>query len=166
MKAKNMTRPFIKFLRDVYEDRPVIGAEVGVLHGVNAEYILRTLNIERLYLVDNDVKRAKFLKEEHGEKVILLNGWSPGIASKVTEPLDFVYIDAIHEYEPVLEDCRGWYPKLKRDGFLGGHDYFDRFPGLMRGVQEFASEVGKTIMSGVWDWWLVTEEQSIRYSSQ
>jgi hypothetical protein len=38
--------------------------------------------------------------------------------------LDFVYIDARHEEEYVLEDIEAWLPKLKKHGFIGGHDFY------------------------------------------
>jgi len=38
--------------------------------------------------------------------------------------LDFVYIDARHEEEYVLEDIEVWLPKLKKHGFIGGHDFY------------------------------------------
>lgn len=37
--------------------------------------------------------------------------------------LDFVYIDANHTYESVVEDITTWYPKIKSGGVLAGHDY-------------------------------------------
>jgi hypothetical protein len=37
--------------------------------------------------------------------------------------LDFVYIDANHEYEHVLEDVRAWAPKVRAGGIVSGHDY-------------------------------------------
>ena len=36
--------------------------------------------------------------------------------------LDFVWIDAGHEYEDVVEDIKLWYPKIKDGGFILGHD--------------------------------------------
>lgn len=39
------------------------------------------------------------------------------------ESLDFVYIDANHEYSYVLEDMHLWYPKVKKGGLFCGHDY-------------------------------------------
>ena len=38
--------------------------------------------------------------------------------------LDFVYIDARHEEQYVLEDIDAWLPKLKKHGFIGGHDFY------------------------------------------
>jgi hypothetical protein len=47
------------------------------------------------------------------------------IASKFfgDNSLDFVYIDANHSYEFVKEDINLWYPKVKKGGWVMGHDY-------------------------------------------
>lgn len=37
--------------------------------------------------------------------------------------LDFVYIDANHAYDYVVQDIKLWYPKVKKEGYLLGHDY-------------------------------------------
>lgn len=39
--------------------------------------------------------------------------------------LDFIYIDANHAYDFVVEDISLWFPKLKKGGILAGHDYID-----------------------------------------
>jgi hypothetical protein len=39
------------------------------------------------------------------------------------ESLDFVFIDAGHEYENVYADIKSWLPKVKPGGWIGGHDY-------------------------------------------
>jgi hypothetical protein len=39
------------------------------------------------------------------------------------ESLDFVFIDASHEYQDVLDDINAWMPKLKIGGTIAGHDY-------------------------------------------
>ena len=37
--------------------------------------------------------------------------------------IDFVYIDANHKYDYVLQDFESWYPKVKPGGVIGGHDF-------------------------------------------
>ena len=37
--------------------------------------------------------------------------------------LDFVYIDGCHKYEPIKDDIRAWFSKIKPDMFLGGDDW-------------------------------------------
>jgi predicted O-methyltransferase YrrM len=49
--------------------------------------------------------------------------------------LDFVFIDALHTYEAVLEDLAAWHPKVRRDGIVAGHDY--RWDGVQKAVHEF-----------------------------
>lgn len=51
--------------------------------------------------------------------------------------LDMVYIDGIHQYESVKADIEAWLPKVKRGGWMAGHDYQARFRGTMRAVDEF-----------------------------
>jgi predicted O-methyltransferase YrrM len=37
--------------------------------------------------------------------------------------LDLVYLDGDHRYESVLNDLKGWMPKLKAGGIMAGHDW-------------------------------------------
>jgi len=37
--------------------------------------------------------------------------------------IDFVFIDAAHDYESVKRDVNAWLPKVKTTGVLAGHDY-------------------------------------------
>jgi predicted O-methyltransferase YrrM len=37
--------------------------------------------------------------------------------------LDFVFIDAAHDYDSVVKDMAAWYPKIKPGGIWAGHDY-------------------------------------------
>jgi hypothetical protein len=55
--------------------------------------------------------------------------------------LDFVFLDADHAYEAVCRDLEAWFPKVKRRGVLGGHDYLHaHFPGVRRAADEFFRE--------------------------
>ena len=55
--------------------------------------------------------------------------------------LDFVFLDASHEYEDVKNDIKRWLPKIKLGGIISGHDYypddcFDWYPGVKKAVNE------------------------------
>ena len=39
--------------------------------------------------------------------------------------LDFVYLDARHDYRSVQDDILAWAPKVRSGGILAGHDYID-----------------------------------------
>jgi len=55
--------------------------------------------------------------------------------------LDFVYIDGNHGYTSVLVDLHTWAPKVRRGGFVAGHDYRRNprkpFIQVIEAVQEF-----------------------------
>lgn len=58
--------------------------------------------------------------------------------------LDFVFIDASHEYEDVKKDIQTWLPKIKKGGVLAGHDYYlgyDYFPGVKKAANECLSNL-------------------------
>lgn len=55
--------------------------------------------------------------------------------------LDFIFIDASHDYESVKKDIVDWYPKLKDNGIIAGHDYnIKNWPGVVKAVNEFFGE--------------------------
>lgn len=54
--------------------------------------------------------------------------------------LDFVHIDASHDYENVLSDIKAWYPKVKPGGFITGDDYVINWNGVIKAVDEYFKE--------------------------
>ncbi len=66
------------------------------------------------------------------------------------ESLDFVYIDADHTYEALKEDIAAWFPKVKQGGILGGHDYCQAFPGVIKIVNEIFKSPNVEEIS----WWV------------
>ena len=50
------------------------------------------------------------------------------------ESLDFIFIDAGHEYEDVIEDITCWYSKVRPGGHIMGHD-IDQ-PQVRKAVKE------------------------------
>ena len=64
-------------------------------------------------------------------------------ASKEGIRFAFVYIDADHRYEHVLQDLEAWHGLVGDNCFLGGHDYVNppgrEDLGVVRAVTEFCS---------------------------
>lgn len=59
------------------------------------------------------------------------------------ESLDFVFIDASHEYLDVKTDIKSWLPKVKPGGILAGHDYTPPFfPQVVRAVHDSFGDYG------------------------
>ena len=81
-------------------------------------------------------------------------------ASKIVqdESLDFVFIDAAHDYKSVVLDIKCWFPKVRKGGLVSGHDYGGRrnklgYFGVNKAVDEFAEANNYTILhSPGWLW--------------
>lgn len=54
--------------------------------------------------------------------------------------IDFVFVDAGHEYESVVKDINAWLPKIKKGGIISGHDYFNPC-GVKQAVDELIDGV-------------------------
>lgn len=61
--------------------------------------------------------------------------------------LDVVFIDAGHTYADVKADIIAWLPKVKKGGYLAGHDY-SWAPPVKKAVDELVSPVEET--EGCW----------------
>jgi hypothetical protein len=68
--------------------------------------------------------------------------------------LDFVFIDAAHDYESVKKDINAWFPKIKKGGIISGHDYAWS-DDVKKAVDEFF--VGKEIYETEGCWVYFTE---------
>lgn len=66
-------------------------------------------------------------------------------ARRCRAPLDFVHIDANHDYKHVEQDIDLWWPHVRRGGILAGHDVGDQYPGVLQAVREFACREGLTV---------------------
>lgn len=73
--------------------------------------------------------------------------------------LDFVFIDASHEYPDVVDDINAWLPKVKVGGVLAGHDVYR--DGVSRAAKDTLGEVF-TIDEGCW----IYEKKAITNTSQ
>jgi hypothetical protein len=56
------------------------------------------------------------------------------------ESLDFVFIDASHDYESFKKDLFAWFPKVKIGGMISGHDFADAYQGIVKAVKDHLCE--------------------------
>jgi len=170
-------RPMIAHMTFNFANKPIIGVEIGVFKGENAENILSTLNIHKLFLVDSYVGYNQYIdvlsKErlvdaltiaqkrlfKHKDKICWLLEYSTVAYSQIANLLDFVYIDGNHRHEYVWDDLMNYYPLVKSGGFIGGHDYFnDNSTGVKKAVDEFVLVNNLELALGLQgihsDWWI------------
>lgn len=137
------------------------GAEVGVATGRFSKFMFDTIPGLSLICVD-DWANSKFAhtyeiaKETlKGCNAKLIKKTSVEAAKEVENgSLDFVYIDANHEYNHVVDDIASWYPKVRSGGVVCGDDYYLTHAGntgVIRAVQEFCRENGIEFYITDWD---------------
>ncbi len=161
--------------------------EVGVLRGLFSAHILTHWEGQKLISVDPWIEQDKDVYMDtanqpqevqdniYREVVDLLGIY--GSRSEIwrmtsreaavliaDNSLDFVYIDARHDYESVMEDLESWFPKVRSGGVIAGHGYLDgdlpegRF-GVRRAVREFFAAQGLVVCATTsdppWLSWLV-----------
>lgn len=71
--------------------------------------------------------------------------------------LDFVFVDADHQYESVRKDIMAWYPKIRKGGIIAGHDYLSEFR-VADAVKSIFGERYQVWEEGVCHVWYTTRE--------
>lgn len=64
--------------------------------------------------------------------------------------VDFVFIDADHEFENVKKDIYAWLPKVKKGGIIAGHDYVASQQGVIKAVNSIWRKDRKFYAGHVW----------------
>jgi len=183
LRIRRFERPVIEYIARKY-NRPsnLVGVEIGVYRGDNAAYILLTLDMKKLFLIDpyleykeyknnpgwegrvqtdfnNFLEIATSKLKPYQEKVEFIKKKSEDAAPDVPDGLDFVYIDGNHEYDFVKRDIDLYYPKLKEGGVLGGDNL--EMSGVSRAVIEFVANHSLNIHGVKWAQayeWLVVKK--------
>lgn len=139
---KNISR-FDLFNQIKFDFENGFGVEVGTFKAEFSKFILENWN-GTLYMVDvwrplgeeylDSSNHKNYQNEIYSHAMNNLVGLEDrGIMIRASsekasqifsdESLDFVYIDANHAYDFVVNDIEYWYSKVKKGGYLWGHDY-------------------------------------------
>lgn len=173
--AKKFPKGMIRFMKS-QGMKNIVGVEIGVDEGTNAKYAFKYLDIKKLYLIDpynyseeyKQGDKGKFTIDENAQKakLIMLNKLkdfpielyeitSDKAVSKFKDKsLDYVYIDGDHRYEQVKKDIENYYPKVKKGGVFGGHNFCD-FRGVTDAVMEFALKSKLKLTVDTEDWYVI-----------
>jgi len=83
--------------------------------------------VRRQHRAHCEVRLAEALRSGRAEIVELDSAVA---ASRIQDgELDFVYLDARHDFAGVVADIRAWWPKVRVGGVFAGHDFVDgEFP--------------------------------------
>ena len=158
--------PFLLNRRELFG----LGIEVGVQRGRFSDYLLEHWKGKQLISVDpwledslekyvdhanvpQDKHDVLYLEtkqrlSKHGDRSLVWRMNSLEAAEKIDDQsLDFVYIDARHDYVSVQEDLNLWFQKIAPGGIIAGHDYADTIHrgavfGVKSAVDDFFAEKG------------------------
>ena len=153
------------------------GVEVGVRAGEFSKWILGHCSVAMMHMVDpwelqdkklyHDISNRDqkhqdklynnlndYMDTPHRGRYQLHRGYSVEKAKDFKDnSLDFVYLDARHDYAGVKEDLEAWWPKLKQGGLFAGHDFVpdgnlkEGAFGVQKAVWEFCSLKHKEYLS-------------------
>lgn len=140
-----------------------VGAEVGVFSGRFSRQLCRLTEPTRFYAIDawwegdgeTFASRPKVrTRDAHGSTLIRLRPWiSSGVAQVLVrksqqalrelEPghLDWLYLDAGHEFQQTLEELRLCSRVVKPSGIIAGHDFICmKWQGVFKAIKAFLTE--------------------------
>ncbi|MBD3184917.1 hypothetical protein GF312_21725 [Candidatus Poribacteria bacterium] len=173
--------PFITWLAEVYKrserKEKVIGIELGVFKAAHAEYIMESIDIEKLYLIDpyeagyegeiaDDIPEARDFAakrmSKYGERIQwMYNDGNEALKKLAVKGVkaDFIYIDGKHDYTSSLSNINHAVALVKDKGFVAGHDYLIRSNPpieVKKAVDDFLKDKPYkffTAGSPIPDWW-------------
>lgn len=161
-------------------------AEIGVADGENAWSFISNMDIAEAWLVDtwghaldpNDPD-SQLLGRTHADwtemynmvadrfkdhpGVNLVRMWAEEADKVVPHELDFIYLDASHDYADLVKDIQVWLPHVRTGGWLMGDDYTGG--GIMKATQEFsiANHIDLRASSTPTQWWFVKDRDTNQY---
>lgn len=119
-----------------------VGAEIGVAKGYFSKHLLRfvpglllfSIDAWKLFsgcrlgetqqMMDKLYERAK--QRLYPYNCAIIREWSNQAVKYFADgSLDFVYIDAAHDYDSVMEDLTLWSKKVRKGGIVAGDDFVD-----------------------------------------
>jgi hypothetical protein len=153
-----------------------VGAEIGVFRGHFTSLICALAKPRKLYLIDPWTKigptfgwveeytnfdtltteaarteaTARAAEFPDIQTVVIENEY-PACKALITEPLDFAYLDASHNYEATLDELNHLQGQMTPDSVILGDDWLpnpiSRHHGVFVAVQEFTRNTGWEIIA-------------------
>ena len=145
-----------------------VGAEVGVRDGKFSETFCKAIPGLKLYCVDlwweYDKCNAEKAEEHYQTARRRLDPYGvifvrePSMRAVQTfddNSLDFVYIDANHDFDFVIQDIVEWSKKVRPGGIICGHDYYrTRGMGVVPAVDAY------TYAHNIQQWFITDEKEA------
>jgi len=166
-KTHNCTRETLaKFMGDMAFQA---GAEIGVAKGDFSLVLCSYIPNLKLKLIDPWDTFGRRTTRESNEKNLqramnrlkgfpncefIRKGSLDAVKDVPDNSLDFVYIDEMHEFDPVMMDLIQWSPKVRSGGIVSGHDYSNVFYqfGVIQAVHSY------TYIHNIYNWYITSDD--------
>lgn len=143
------------------------GAEIGVLRGAYSRILCESIPGLKLKCIDPWLAFRRNTQVRQEERLIRtrrrLRHFNAEIIRKPSleavkdipdGSLDFVYIDEMHEFDPVMLDLIHWTQKVRVGGIVAGHDYSPD----THYIQVIPAVNAYTKAHGIMKWYVTDEE--------
>lgn len=136
------------------------GAEIGVADGYFSQKMFESIPDLHLYCIDiwkpyrGNIWSGSSLRNDNNYKMTqdrlakynstIMRAFSADVAKEIKNgSLDFVYIDANHSFDYVMQDLIIWSNKVKVGGIISGDDYYHfRKAGVIEAVNAYTKAHG------------------------
>lgn len=146
-----------------------VGAEIGVYRGAYSERLCLSIPGLKIKCVDPWLSFRKNsqqgMNSRYARTCKRMSRYDAEIIRKPSmefirevqnRSLDFVYIDEMHEFDPVMVDLILWSGKVRSGGMIAGHDYSPAawYNGVMAAVNAY------TKAHDIANWYITSEESN------
>ncbi len=142
-----------------------VGAEIGVFRGDNAETLLKGNPGLKLFCIDPWAWEG--LERWFGRIQVRLASYDVTYIRKTSMEalehfpdnfLDFVYIDALHDFDNAMRDIIEWSKKVRHGGIVAGHEYIHmRLDRAGHSCGVIAATKGYVEGHGIQQWFVTSE---------
>ena len=140
------------------------GAEIGVAGGEHSEILWNNIKDCELTAVDHwDTIWSRKLKTMAYKRLTTCNAHiinKSSLDASLEVPngsLDWVYIDASHDFDNVMLDLLLWIPKVRKGGLVAGHDYDRGHKELITAVNTY------TTIHHIQEWFLTDQKREASF---
>jgi hypothetical protein len=84
------------------------------------------------------LNQARQNLQRFNDKLVWLRNFTSVAVKEIKEPLDYVYVDARHDYCGAMEDISLYWPLIRPGGIMAGHDYENAADVMKKSGQDWA----------------------------